>query len=116
MTTARVVSIHRYPVKSMAGETLDRALLSARGLPGDRAWAVRDERRGGIRGGKQLPGLMQCRSRYLVDPPSEGSAPAEITLADGARIQTTDRDAAERISASIGHPVSLWPLMPAEDL
>ncbi|WP_159451297.1 MOSC domain-containing protein [Demequina sp. NBRC 110054] len=38
----RVVSIRRYPVKSMAGEDLHSVPLDARGLVGDRAWAVRD--------------------------------------------------------------------------
>jgi hypothetical protein len=116
MTTARVISIHRYPVKSMAGETLARVALARGGVPGDRAWAVRDERRGGIRGAKQLPGLMQCRARYLADPPETGSGPAEITLQDGTRVSTSDPGAGERISASIGHPVTLWPLRPADDL
>lgn len=37
-----VVAIRRYPVKSMGGETLERVTLDARGLVGDRAFAVRD--------------------------------------------------------------------------
>ena len=48
MTLARVKSIHRYPVKSMGGETLESANLGPQGLHGDRSWAVRDEVRGGI--------------------------------------------------------------------
>lgn len=116
MTHARVKSIHRYPVKSMGGETLGRALLSERGLPGDRAWAVRDEVSGGIRGAKKLPGLMRCHSRYSVDPPQAGSCPAEIKLPDGTRISSEAPDAGQRISAAIGHPVTLWPLQPADDL
>ena len=116
MTLARVKSIHRYPVKSMGGETLERVELSERGLPGDRAWAVRDEVRGGIRGAKKLPGLMNCRSRYTVDPPAAGSGPAEITLPDGEKISSDAPDAAARISDAIGHAVSLWPLQPADDL
>ncbi len=39
----RIVSIRRYPVKSMAGESLESVSVDARGLTGDRAWAVRDE-------------------------------------------------------------------------
>jgi hypothetical protein len=113
---AVVSAIHRYPVKSMAGESLARTRLTHSGLPGDRAWAVRDERRGGIRGAKQLPGLMHCSSRYLAPPPETGSGPAEITLPDGARISTDQPDAGARISAAISHPVTLWPLRPAEDL
>jgi uncharacterized protein YcbX len=112
---SRVTEIHRYPVKSMAGERLDRTLLGERGLPGDRAWAVRDEVRGGIRGAKKLPALMQCAARYEKPPPEAGSIAATVTLPDGTEIATTDADASERISAAIGHEVTLWPLRPAED-
>jgi uncharacterized protein YcbX len=38
-----VTSIRRYPVKSMGGETLDRALLDRRGIVGDRWYAVEDD-------------------------------------------------------------------------
>ncbi|MEH0109768.1 MOSC N-terminal beta barrel domain-containing protein [Tersicoccus sp. MR15.9] len=37
-----VVQIRRYPVKSMAGEYLDTVELGARGLIGDRWYAVED--------------------------------------------------------------------------
>lgn len=39
----RVVSLRRYPVKSMGGESLDRVVVDPRGLAGDRWWAVEDE-------------------------------------------------------------------------
>lgn len=38
-----VVEIRRYPVKAMAGESLDSVLLDARGLVGDRRFAVLDD-------------------------------------------------------------------------
>ncbi|MFV0633053.1 MOSC domain-containing protein [Demequina sp.] len=38
----RVTSIRRYPVKSMGGESLESVQVEARGLEGDRAFAVRD--------------------------------------------------------------------------
>lgn len=37
-----VVSLRRYPVKSMAGEALDAAMLDSRGVEGDRWYAVED--------------------------------------------------------------------------
>jgi uncharacterized protein YcbX len=39
---ATILEIRRYPVKSMAGEALDRVEVDARGLVGDRAYAVVD--------------------------------------------------------------------------
>jgi uncharacterized protein YcbX len=108
--------IWRYPVKSMQGERLDAATVGANGLPGDRAWAVRDEVRGGIRGAKKIPALMQCAARY--PQPIDGSpvGPAEIELPDGSRFLSTSPDAAARLSAALDHEVTLWPLLPADAL
>jgi uncharacterized protein YcbX len=114
VTIARISGIRRYPVKSMLGEELEQVSLGENGLPGDRAWAVRDEVRGGIRGGKKIPALMTCSARYEKAPADTGSSTAEIGLPDGSRISTTDADAGERISQAVGHEVTLWPLMPAD--
>jgi hypothetical protein len=114
MTIGSVSAINRYPVKSLGGERLESTRLTDRGLPGDRAWAVRDEVRGGIRGAKKLPGLMGLSARYDKPPAEEGSSPAEITLPNGAGFSTSDSDAGARISEAIGHEVSLWPLLPAD--
>lgn len=114
MTQVGVLSeLRRYPVKSMGGERLDEAELGPRGLPGDRAWAVRDEVRGGIRGAKKIPALMGLRARYPSPPAAEGSSPAEIELPDGSRVDTGDADVNERLSRALDHPVTLWPLLPA---
>jgi len=112
----RLEALWRYPVKSMAGERLDEATLGPRGLPGDRAWAVRDEQRGGIRGAKKIPALMRLAARYPRPPAEEGSSPAEIVLPDGAVVSTGQADAGERLSEAVGHPVSLWPLLPPDAL
>ncbi len=108
--------IRRYPVKSMGGELLKEVDIGANGLPGDRAWAVRDEVRGGIRGAKKIPALMEFRARYVNPPSSEGSSPAEITLAGGSAMNTGDPEINDRLSKAIDHPVTLWPLVPAEAL
>jgi len=112
-TVARVKEIRRYPVKSLGGELLESVPIGPRGLPGDRAWAVRDEVRGGIRGAKKIPELMRLRARYPESPAAEGSSPAEIRLPDGTPISTSDPDASERLSKALGHAVTLWPLLPA---
>ena len=41
-TVGTVESIWRYPVKSLGGERLTSVDVEARGLAGDRRWAVRD--------------------------------------------------------------------------
>jgi uncharacterized protein YcbX len=73
-----IKEIRRYPVKSMEGETLVSAEIGSRGLAGDRAWAVRDEVRGGIRGAKKIPALMRLSAAYPSPPAATGSSPAII--------------------------------------
>lgn len=115
-TLGRIKAIHRYAVKSMQGETLDAVTVGAAGIPGDRGWAVRDEVRGGIRGAKKIPALMQCAARYLEDPRDGAATPAEITIPGGRVILTTEDTASEQLSEAIGHAVTLWPLLPATAL
>ncbi|MGW0614705.1 MOSC domain-containing protein [Streptomyces sp. NPDC002788] len=61
--------IWRYPIKSTGGEPLDEVAVDARGLVGDRLYAVRDAE-GKFGSGKntrrfrRMPGLLQLRSRY----------------------------------------------------
>ena len=90
MQVGIVKEVRRYPVKSMGGEVLDAVDLTAGGIPGDRAWAVRDEVRGGIRGGKKIPALMLLQARYSEPPKETGSSPAEIVLPDGSTVSTGD--------------------------
>ncbi|MDP6376626.1 MAG: MOSC domain-containing protein [Pseudomonadales bacterium] len=112
-----VQKLFRYPVKSMAGESLDSVTLGPKGLPGDRAWALRDEERGGIKGGKRFAQLMACSARYVDAPRADGtSSPAKITLPDGSIWDTDDAATVQAVSALIDHPVSLWPLLPEDAL
>jgi uncharacterized protein YcbX len=88
------------------------------GIPGDRGWAVRDEVRGGIRGAKKIPALMQCAARYLEEPGEDDTlVPApEIELPNGERLRANADGAAERLSRALDWQVTLWPLQPASDL
>jgi uncharacterized protein YcbX len=108
----RVDQIWRYPVKSMIGGAVEAAELDPLGIVGDRTWAVRDQVRGGIRGAKQIVGLMRLAARYVDGP----AGPVAITLPDGTTVTTDDPDADERVSAALDHPVTLEALRPADDL
>ena len=116
MIVGRIAELWRHPVKSMEGERIQSAELGPSGIPGDRAWAVRDERRGGIRGAKKIADLMRCKARFLAEPKEGEAPPAEITLPDRSKLSATDPDANERLSKALGTPVTLWPLRPASEL
>ena len=99
----------------MAGERLDDCTVGALGIPGDRGWALRDEKTGEITNGKRIPMLMQCAARYREEP-SEGAIPqVDITCHDGTLIRSDETDVNERLSKALGKTVSLWPLQPASN-
>ena len=116
MSVGRIAQIWRHPVKSIGGERIEAAEIGPRGIPGDRAWAVRDETRGGIRGAKKIPAQKRCSARY-ASAPAPGRTPApEIGLPGGETLRADAPDANERVSAAVGTKVTLWPLRPASDL
>lgn len=106
----RLTEIWSYPVKSMIGERVVRAEIGVDGIVGDRYWAVRDEVRGGIRGAKKFGELM----RFAASRRSDGTV--LVTLPDGSAVSTADADRDRRISAALGHEVTLQELAPAGDL
>jgi hypothetical protein len=108
----RVDQIWSYPVKSMVGGTVSSAELSMLGIIGDRRWAVRDLERGGIRGAKQLGGLMTLAAREV----SSDAGVVEIDFPDGRRLTSNSTDIDAALSAHLGHPVRLEALRPADDL
>lgn len=114
MRVGTVSQLWRYPVKSMAGERLETAAMTWRGIPGDRGWAVYDETRNGITGAKRLPQLRACRVRYSSEPVAgEGSPPAVLTLPNGTSVSTESDDAARGLSTLVGRAVTLRALGPA---
>ncbi len=110
-----VREIWRYPVKSLQGERIERTFVGAAGIPGDRGWALFDEKAGEIRGAKRFPSLLQCAARALEQPAPGASPRAEVRLPDGARFATDAPDASRRLSDFLGREVALVPLRPRED-
>jgi uncharacterized protein YcbX len=92
----QVTELWRFPVKSMQGERLPSAEVTERGLQGDRAWALRDERRGVFLTARREPKLLFASAGI------DGDGTARITLDDGTALAD---DAA--LSAWLGYPVQL---------
>ena len=107
-----VATLHRYPVKSMLGETCGALAVTARGLAGDRAWAVLDEATRKVASAKRpklWSGLLACAARILGEEnqTGDGGAPVEITLPDGMRRRAGDPDLDKRLSTLTGRAVRL---------
>ena len=113
----KLLTINRYPVKSMGGHALNQTRLDKWGIPGDRAWAVKDEERNSIKGGKRFPELMAMKARFIAEPDTDHpSPPVEITLPNDLEVSSSDPQINDQLSTSIGAPVSLWPLLPKTQL
>jgi uncharacterized protein YcbX len=108
MRVGTISQLYRYPVKSMAGERLERATLSFRGIPGDRGWAVFDETRAGVTNAKRQPLLRTVRASYPTEPVAgDAPPPARITLPDGASFASDSADLPPRLAELLGRPVSM---------
>jgi uncharacterized protein len=92
----RVAELWRYPVKSLQGERLDSAELTAEGVEGDRRYAIFDLETGFGLTARRAPELLFACARLTVD------GEVEITLPDGS--EAADDDA---LSEWLGRPVAL---------
>jgi len=87
-----VVSLWRYPVKSMMGEELNAAEVTKVGLLGDRAYAIVDSSDGKVASAKnprKWPQLFDFRAA-LADAPRTGIPvpPVHITLPNGSSVNS----------------------------
>lgn len=107
----RITGIWRYPVKSMAGEPLEEAIVTLRGLLGDRAYALIDEETGkavSAKNPRRWPGMLHHRATFSQSPqPQQPMPPAHITLQEGATLNTDAPDAPARLTALLGRPVRI---------
>jgi uncharacterized protein YcbX len=111
MIDGSVLTLWRYPVKSMQGEELNASHVDDRGLFGDRALALVDVETGKVVSAKnprKWPDLFDFRA-MMTAPPVPGAAlpPVAVTLPDGSVISSTDTRFAEIVSAALGRQVLL---------
>ncbi|MHB1426836.1 MAG: MOSC domain-containing protein [Gemmataceae bacterium] len=111
-----VVSLWRYPVKSMQGEELNASLVGERGLAGDRAYALVDSADGKVASAKnprKWPHLFAFRASYAETPRSDSkAAPVRITLPDGVVLDGTQADLAARLKLILGRDAVLKASVP----
>jgi uncharacterized protein len=105
-----VVSLLRYPVKSMMGEELNAAEVDDRGLLGDRAYAVLDRSDGKVASAKnprKWPRMFDFRASF-ADPPRRGAPPpVRITLPEGAVVASDQEEVDQLLSRAFGRDVTL---------
>jgi len=101
-----VASIRRYPVKSLVGEELARAVVDERGLVGDRLWSVRDQD-GKFGSGKstrrfrRMDGLLSLTAVY------DGGQVPVVTFPDGRSYRGDDPSVHAALSEYVGRAVTL---------
>jgi uncharacterized protein YcbX len=106
-----VVSLWRYPIKSMLGEELNSSYVTKRGLVGDRTYALIDEETGKVASAKnprKWGKLFDFRAAFIDSPQIvENIPPVRITFPDGTHIFTDDNDIDPTLSTVLGREVRL---------
>ncbi|MGX9788315.1 MOSC domain-containing protein [Mycobacterium sp. MMS18-G62] len=119
MAIGQVAELWRYPVKSLGGERIEQSEFSARGVHGDRLWAVRDLERDVTASARRISKLLTATARYPDPVPPDagpGNVPdVEITFPDGTVLSSGDDEVHAKLSELAGRDVKLTALPPAED-
>src|SRR5260370_42433405 len=87
-----VVSLWRYPVKSMMGEELNAADVTGRGLAGDRAYALVDSSDGkgaSAKNPRKWPNLFDCRASFPEHVHGWVVPPVRLTRPDALTVTST---------------------------
>jgi uncharacterized protein len=110
-STGKVVSIWRYPVKSMMGEELNSSYVTERGLIGDRVYAIIDHQTGKVASAKnptKWGKLFDFRAAFIDSPQTvENIPPVRITLPDGTPIFSDHGEINRSLSKVLGRDVSV---------
>ena len=100
-----VAALWRYPVKSMLGESCEHLDLDARGVVGDRVFAVRDAD-GKLGSGKSTRRFRQIDGLLDFTAASDGAVPG-VVFPDGRQLRGDDPAIHAALSAALGLPVTL---------
>ena len=105
-----VVSLWRYPVKSMLGEELSASEITERGLFGDRAYALIDRADGKAATAKnprKWPRLFDFRAAFVEPSRAATMLPGvRITLPDGTEVTSDQGDLDQILSKALNREVT----------
>jgi uncharacterized protein YcbX len=112
-----VVSLWRYPLKSMMGDELNAAEVTKEGILGDRHGALIDRETGMVVSAKnprKWGDFFAFRAAF-VEPPTLGSEmPAvRVTLPDGKEVTSEAADFAQVLSQALGRQVTFMRAAPS---
>jgi uncharacterized protein YcbX len=102
-----VSELWRYPVKSMRGERLRAMTVTADGVLGDRAYALRELKYGAIMSAKMWPWMLELRGGWSVEPDAYSGGVVRVEMPDATVIEGDSPQTAEILSALFKHPVRL---------
>jgi uncharacterized protein len=109
-----VVSLWRYPVKSMQGEELNGSAVGEQGLVGDRTYALIDVATGmtvSAKNPRKWGKMFDCRAALGE---AEDLRTVKITLPDGSLMTGDVEEVNQRLSALFDREVKLETLAPAK--
>jgi len=111
-----IVSVWRYPVKSMMGEELNAAEVSERGLLGDRSYALIDRSDGKVASAKnprKWPRLFDFRAALAKMPRGRTDLPpVHIALPDGTMVDSDQPGLNGILSQALEREVTLGSIGP----
>src|SRR2546425_10403672 len=107
----KLVTLWRYPIKSMLGEELNATDVTKRGLLGDRAYALVDQETTKVASAKnpsKWPHLFDFRAAFVVPPrPGMPLPEVRITLPDGTVLTTDQSEINQLLSQALQREVTL---------
>lgn len=112
MELGRITAIFRYPVKSMAGESLDVARLGWHGIGGDRRFAFRrltDKSNFPWLTASKLPGLILYKP-FRLDGNGDELPPTHVRTPDGKEYELRSDELRQEVSSRFGSDVELMNL------
>ncbi len=118
MSDGTILSLWRYPVKSMQGEEVNASYVTPRGLLGDRAYALMDAEDGKTvtaKNPKKWPAMFRFRAAFAEPESGPNSVPpVRITLPGGDVVHSAQADLNAVLSQELGRAVTFADSPPAK--